>query len=127
MPSGVAVVVAIDLVRVSYISLAGQYAIDEAVRWGAIGSTLPGMTREASIKETLKRISAGYSMPVDLSGVKICRLSLADPLCIVESAGNPGEPFAVQMSYNTRLLFGGINFSLSFLSVGTNEEYAAVP
>ncbi len=116
--------VAVDLLRVSYISLAGQYVVERSVHWGAMGTVLPGLTREDSIRQNALTLSQQFGIPLDAGQIRVCRLSLDDPQCTTESAGAPGESYYIRFAYRTRLVVGGYPLVLNFLAADTNEYFS---
>lgn len=111
----------LSLTELCFVSIAGHYAVTQTAHWAAIGDSLPGMTREDSIKEKLAQIGASYGLSIDKTKISICPITNA--ACTTPDAGNPNDMFFVAYKHSCKIGLLPL-MQLGFGAFARNEPYA---
>lgn len=112
-----------DLMRIGYTTFAVQHSAQQAAHWGAVGTVIGTMTREQSIKEKFRELSARFGVDVDVSRVRVCPILDAD--CTVDDAGDAGQLFLVRYDHPSFLFVLPMNLALKTTAAARNEPYVA--
>lgn len=111
----------VDVMRLGYMSFALQRAVTDAAHWGAVGTSLPSMSREDSIKVRFSEFAAGMGVDVDTTNLRIC--PLLDPNCTTNNAAGPNQYFIVRYDHPTMLFALPMSMTLASGTAARNEPF----
>ncbi len=98
-----------------------QYSLNKAGRWGSIGGSDAGLTREQSIAERVKVVAQSLSLDTSDVNIKIC--PAIDPSCATPSAGGSGQYFVISATKSPGTIFGLGSLPISARVLVKNEPF----
>lgn len=111
----------VDVMRLGYMKFAFQRAVTDAAHWGAVGTTLPAMSRVDSIKTRFTEYANGMGLDVDPAKLRIC--PLLDPECSTDDAAGPNQHFILRYDHPTMLFAIPMAMTLTSGIAARNEPF----
>jgi hypothetical protein len=120
-------IVGFDVIRMTYVSLGGQFAVDRTVRWASLGEKLVRdagsgpveLDRIASIKQKLIESAAPFGLSPNADDIRICPVS--DLSCSSDDLGASRALFRIEWRYSARLVCWPRTYDFKFHAYGQNE------
>lgn len=112
----------IDMLRISYVTVAGQYVLCETARWSTIGTTLPGLTRTESIKQILRDRAAVFGLQTTDANIRICAID--DINCTIDDPQGSGKEVYLAAKFPIRFLVAKYTLDYEVGTFAKNEPFS---
>jgi len=110
-----------DLLRVSYVYLATQHAVQMTTSWATLGEVDTGKTRVRTIEDAMIRKAGEFGVTLERNNIYVCPAG-GSRYCETEDAGEPRTDFQISVVYPTFVSTLHRNIRLEFDAQGRNER-----